>query len=42
MAGFLDEYGAGDERRARIIKLILVSVVVAAVLSGLLYFLFRN
>jgi len=42
MAGFLDEYGAGDERRARIIKLIVVSVLVAAVLSGLLYFFFRN
>jgi len=42
MAGFLDEYGAGDERRERIVKLILVSVVVVAVLSGLLYFFFRN
>jgi hypothetical protein len=42
MAGFLDEYGAGDERRARTIKLIAVSVVVAAVLTGLLYFFFRN
>ena len=42
MAGFLDEYGAGDERRARIVKLILISVAVAAVLLGLLYFFFRN
>ena len=42
MAGFLDEYGAGDERRARMVKLILISVVVAAVLLGLLYFFFRN
>ena len=42
MAGFLDEYGAGDERRARIIKTIAVSVAVLAVLTGLLYFLFRN
>ena len=42
MAGFLDAYGAGDERRTRIIKLIVVSVIVVAVLSGLLYFFFRN
>jgi hypothetical protein len=42
MAGFLDAYGAGDERRTRIIKLIVVSVIVVAVLSGLFYFFFRN
>ncbi|MEI9972619.1 MAG: OmpH family outer membrane protein [Ignavibacteriota bacterium] len=42
MAGYLDEYGAGDERRARIIKAIAVSVVVLAVLSGLLYFSFAT
>jgi len=42
MAGFLDDYGAGDERRARLIKLIVVSVAVVAVLTGLLYFYFRN
>jgi hypothetical protein len=42
MAGFLDEYGAGDERRARIIKVTLVSVAALAVLSGLLYFFFHN
>ena len=39
MAGFLDDYGAGDERRARIIKTAVISVVVLAVVSGLLYFL---
>jgi hypothetical protein len=42
MAGFLDNYGAGDERRARNIKIVVVSVVVAAILTGLLYFFFRN
>jgi hypothetical protein len=43
MAGFLDaSYGAGDERRARMIKLTLISVVLAAALAGLLYFFFRN
>lgn len=42
MSGYLDEYGAGDERRARIIKMIVVSVIVVAILYGLGYFFFRN
>ena len=42
MSGFLDTYGAGDERRARNIKLIVVSAVVLAILGGIFYFLFRN
>ena len=42
MAGYLDEYGAGDERRARIIKTIVVAVAGIAVLYGLLYFFFHN
>ena len=42
MAGILDSYGAGDERRARKIKMLLVSVVGLVVLSGFLYFFFRN
>jgi hypothetical protein len=42
MAGYLDAYGAGDERRARIIKITVVSVMMVAMLSGLLYFFFRN
>jgi hypothetical protein len=42
MAGFLEEYGAGDERRDRIVKGIVVSVAVLAVLLGVLYFLFHN
>ena len=42
MAGFFDQYGAGDERRARKIKITILSVVVLAVLSGLLYFVLHN
>jgi hypothetical protein len=42
MAGFLDEYGAGDEQRARRIKIVVVSVIALAVLTGLLYFAFHN
>ena len=43
MAGFLEgDYGAGDERRAKIIKITAVSLIVAAILAGLLYFFFHN
>jgi hypothetical protein len=42
MAGYLDQYGAGDERRARNIKLIVVWVVALVVVSGMLYYLFHN
>ena len=42
MAGFLDHYGAGDEQRARKIKIAVVSVVVLAAASGLMYFFFHN
>ena len=42
MAGFLDQYGAGDERRERNFKLIVTSVICLAILSGLMYFYFRN
>ena len=42
MAGFLDSYGAGDERRARNIKLIVVSAIGLAVLGVLGYFFFHN
>jgi len=42
MAGFLDDYGAGDERRARNIKIVVVSVAGLAILTGLLYYFFHN
>ena len=42
MAGYLDQYGAGDERRARKIKIAVVSVVGLAITGGILYFLFHN
>ena len=42
MAGYLDQYGAGDERRARKIKITILSVVVLAAMSGLLYFVLHN
>jgi hypothetical protein len=42
MAGFLDQYGAGDERRSRNIKIVVLSVIGLALLGGILYFFFRN
>jgi hypothetical protein len=42
MAGYLDQYGAGEERRARIIRNIVISAVAAVVLGGVLYFIFHN
>jgi hypothetical protein len=42
MAGYLDSYGAGDERRERLIKRTVVLVVLLAVVGATLYFSFRN
>ena len=42
MAGYLDQYGAGDEQRARKIKITILSVISGAVASCLLYFIFHN
>ena len=42
MAGYLDQYGAGDERRIKIIKILAISLVTLAVLGGLAFFLFHN
>ncbi len=42
MAGYLDQYGAGEERRARIIRNVVIAVVVLVVAGGVLYFLLHN
>lgn len=42
MAGYLDQYGAGVERRLRIIKTVVISAVVLAVLGGIGFFIFHN
>ena len=42
MAGYLDQYGAGDERRWKIIKTLLISVVTLAAVGGALFFIFHN
>lgn len=42
MAGYLDHYGEGEERRAKIIKYGALSLVTLLVVGGLLYFWFKN
>ncbi len=42
MAGYLDQYGAGEERRIRIIKTLVISVVTLAILGGIAFFVFHN
>jgi hypothetical protein len=42
MAGYLDQYGAGDERRIRIIKTVVISLVTLAILGGVAYFVLHN
>ncbi|HLH19261.1 MAG TPA: hypothetical protein VKX45_18710 [Bryobacteraceae bacterium] len=42
MAGYLDHYGAGEEKRERIIKTALLSLVALVVAGGILFFIFHN
>jgi len=42
MAGYLDQYGAGDERRIRIIKTLVISLVSLVVLGSVGFFFFHN
>jgi hypothetical protein len=42
MAGYLDQYGAGEERREKIIKVLALSVVTILVVGGILFFIFHN
>jgi hypothetical protein len=42
MAGYLEQYGAGDERRAKITKIAVLVAVVLLLGSGIIYFFFHN
>ena len=42
MAGYLEQYGAGEERRAKIIRTVVIAVVALAVTGGVLFFMFHN
>src|SRR5690349_20938836 len=42
MAGYLDQYGAGEERRIRIIKTLVFSAVGLVILGAVAFFVFHN
>jgi hypothetical protein len=42
MSGYLDQYGAGEEKRIRIIKTLVISALVVVVVGGALLFIFHN
>ena len=42
MAGYLDQYGAGDERRGKIIKTLVISILSLVLVGGALFFVFHN
>ena len=42
MTGFLDSYGAGEERREKIVKRLVLGALAALVVAAALYFVFRN
>jgi hypothetical protein len=42
MSGYLEGYGAGEERRARIIKRAILALIVLLVVAGVAYFTLRD
>lgn len=40
--GYLDRYGEGEERREKIIKRTLLSLLILAIAGSVLYYLFKN
>jgi hypothetical protein len=42
MAGYLDQYGAGDERRLKIIKTLVISLLALVIIGGTAFFIFHN
>src|SRR5436189_118292 len=42
MPGYFDQYGAGDERRIKIVRTVAISLVSLLVVGGTLFFLFHN
>jgi hypothetical protein len=40
--GYLDAYGAGHERRAKIVRILVLSVLTLAIVGGIAWWRFRN
>ncbi len=42
MAGYLDHYGAGEERRENVVKMALIALAVALAVAGAAFYIFHN
>jgi hypothetical protein len=42
MAGYLDHYGAGEERREKTIKRLALTILTVVVTAGVLFLIFKN
>src|SRR5437660_11867143 len=42
MAGYLEQYGAGEERRGKIVKTLVISLVALLIIGGTAFFIFHN
>jgi hypothetical protein len=42
MAGYLDHYGAGEERREQMIKKVALTALLVVIAAAVLYFVFKN
>ena len=42
MAGYLDHYGAGDERREKVIRTVALSLITVVVVGGALFLFFKT
>ena len=42
MAGYLARYGAGEERREKMVKKALLALLAAVIVGGVLFFVFHN
>jgi hypothetical protein len=42
MAGYLDQYGAGEEQRLKIIKTVVISLAALVIFGGIALFVFHN
>jgi hypothetical protein len=42
MAGYLDHYGAGEERRERLVKRVVLTTLAVVIAAGVLFLIFKN
>ena len=42
MSGYLENYGEGDERREKVVKLIVIALLAVLIVTGVSFWLFQN